>query len=64
MKANGFRPSRSIPAHAVPALPTLAKISIAGGPDSNDPCRKRERVNGVWVTIHDGTDDGSQRGGL
>ena len=32
--------------------------------DTNDPYRNPERVNGVWVTVWDGSDDGSSHGGL
>lgn len=42
----------------------LAYVSIAGGANSDDPYRNPDRVNGVWVTVHDGSDDGSSHGGL
>ena len=42
----------------------LAKVSIASGADDGDPYRNPDGVNGVWVTIHDGSDDGSDHGGL
>ena len=41
-----------------------AYVSIASGADTNDPYRNPERVNGIWVTVHDGSDDGSSHGGL
>ena len=41
-----------------------AFVSIAGGADSDDPYRSPERVNGVWVTVWDGSDNGSDHGGL
>ena len=41
-----------------------AVVSIASGADSDDPYRNPERVNGVWVTIRDGSDAGSDHGGL
>ena len=64
MKVNRLRPRGSIPAQAVPALLILVKLAISGGADSDHPYRNPDRVNGVWVTIHDGTDDGSNHGGL
>ena len=42
----------------------LANVSIASGANSDDPYRNPHRVNGVWVTVHDGSDDGSSHGGL
>ena len=41
-----------------------ARVSIASGANSDDPYHNPERVNGIWVTIHDGSDDGSSHGGL
>ena len=41
-----------------------AFVSIASGADSDDPYRSPERVNGVWVTVWDGSDNGSDHGGL
>ena len=64
MKANSLRPHGSIPAQAVPALLILAKLAIFGRANSDHPYRNPDRVNGVWVTIHDGTDDSSNHGGL
>ena len=42
----------------------LAYVSIASSANANDPYRNPDRVNGVWVTVHDGSDDGSSHGGL
>ena len=39
----------------------LAVVSIASGAYSDDPYRSPERVNGVWVTIHDGRRQQSRR---
>ena len=41
-----------------------ANVSIASGAAATDPYRNPDRVNGVWVTIHDGSDNGSNHGGL
>ncbi len=57
---NGVPDSDSVHEHVL----ILANVSIASGADSDDPYRNPERVNGVWVTIHDGSDDGSDHGGL
>ena len=42
----------------------LAGVSIASGADSDDPYRSPDALNGVWVIVTDGSDDGSQHGGL
>ena len=53
-------------AHAAPPASAQEEQSAAATVQvSNfDPYRKPERVNFVWVTIHDGSDRGNNHGGL
>jgi hypothetical protein len=45
-------------------LLVLANVSIASSADSNDRYRSPDSVNGVYVTIWDGADRGTNHGGL
>ncbi len=69
--ASNWRDGQEVRVTAVPDSDSVhehlgiwANVSIADSADSDDPYRKPDRVNGVWVTIHDGTDNGTNHGGL